>query len=88
MGGAISSTATTVSYARQARGNPAGVRDVAVIIMIASTVSCLRVLVAVAVVSPTFVRTLAAPVLILTVLTLLPSLVPWLWDAGKPVSST
>ena len=52
LGGAISSTATTVSYAR-ARGDAAATRNAAVVIMIASTVSCLRVLVAVAAVTLT-----------------------------------
>ena len=52
LGGAISSTATTVSYARGARDDAAAARTAAVVIMIASAVSCLRVLAAVAVVAP------------------------------------
>ena len=66
LGGAISSTATTVSYAQGARGDPTAARTAAVVIMIASTVSCLRVLVAVAVVSladsPQFSLAVLAPV--------------------------
>ena len=52
LGGAISSTATTVSYARGTRGDPAAAGTAAVVIMIASTISCLRVAAAVAVVAP------------------------------------
>ena len=51
LGGAISSTATTVSYARMVRGTRRLPGTASIVIMIASTVSCLRVLVAVAVVS-------------------------------------
>ena len=54
LGGAISSTATTVSYARSARGDPTAAGTAAVVIMIASTVMYLRILVAVAIVSPEF----------------------------------
>jgi uncharacterized membrane protein (DUF4010 family) len=82
LGGAISSTATTVSYAQGARGDAAATRTAAVVIMIASTVSCLRVLAAVAVVSlatsPEFFLTVLGPVGVLTLLTLLPSLVLWM----------
>jgi uncharacterized membrane protein (DUF4010 family) len=78
LGGAISSTATTVSYSRQARRDPLAIPSVAIVIMIASTVAFVRVLIAVAVFAPTFLPQVAAPVLILTVLTLLPSLGLWL----------
>jgi len=46
-GGAISSTATTVSYARGTRDDALAARTAAIIIMIASTVMYLRVLLAV-----------------------------------------
>ena len=70
LGGAISSTATTVSYARGARDDPAAARSAAIVIMIASTVMYLRVLVAVAVVSgdPPFLARVAPPVVILMAL--------------------
>ena len=55
LGGAVSSTATTVSYARMVRREPAFARTAAIVMMIASAVSCLRVLAAVAVVAPAFV---------------------------------
>ena len=77
LGGAISSTATTVSYARVARSNPSGARTAAIVIMIASTVMYLRVLLAVAVVSSEFFYHVFIPVVILMLLTLAPALVLW-----------
>jgi uncharacterized membrane protein (DUF4010 family) len=78
LGGAISSTATTVSYARQARDNPSGVRAAAVVILIASAVSLVRVTAAVAVVSPEFFLS-AAPMLgLLMALTAAPAAALWI----------
>jgi len=77
LGGAISSTATTVSYARQARGESADYRVPAIVIMIASTIVFIRVLVEIAVVAPDFLVSAAPPVLILMLLTMAPSL--WVW---------
>ncbi|MCE5268573.1 MAG: MgtC/SapB family protein [Planctomycetaceae bacterium] len=77
LGGAISSTATTVSYARDARGDPMRARTALIVIMIASTVMYVRVLVAVAVVSPAFLGALAPPVLLLMLLTFVPALALW-----------
>ena len=44
LGGAISSTATTVSYARGTRDDPLGARTASIVIMIASTVMYVRML--------------------------------------------
>ena len=52
LGGVISSTATTFSYARRSRAAGSGASVVALVIMIASTVLYLRVLVLVATVAP------------------------------------
>jgi uncharacterized membrane protein (DUF4010 family) len=81
LGGIISSTAATVSYSRQAhdvdeQGN-SGVNAAAVVIMIASAISCLRVLVAVAVVSPDFFLKAVPQVGILAALTFLPGMAIW-----------
>jgi len=87
LGGLISSTAATVSYARQARLDPekgAGAHSAAVVIMIASTVSCLRVLVAVAVVSPDFFLKAVLQVGVLALLTFLPGLAIWYLGRHKP----
>jgi len=77
LGGAISSTATTVSYARQAKAPSADLRVPAIVIMIASTIAFVRVLVEIAVVAPEFLVSAAPPVLILMFLTMAPSL--WVW---------
>ena len=77
LGGAISSTATTVSYARSSRSNPTSTRVAAIVIMIASTVVFVRVLIEIAVVAPEFLVFAAPPVVILMLLTMLPALLVW-----------
>lgn len=77
LGGAISSTATTVSYARQAR-EPSFTHAAAIVILLASTITFVRVLIEVAVVAPAILGEVAPPVGILLLLTLLPALVAWL----------
>ncbi len=77
LGGSISSTATTVSYSRSARGHDLNIRSAAIVIMIASTIVYARVLIEIAVVSRGFLRTTVAPVAILMALTLVPALVMW-----------
>lgn len=77
LGGAISSTATTVSYSRQAQGNPIGIRPAAVVIMIASTIVFVRVLLEIGVVAPEFLSKAAPPVLILMVLMAAPAILAW-----------
>lgn len=77
LGGAISSTATTVSYSRQARGQERGPYAAAVVIMIASLVMFVRIMVLVAVGSEEFIRASLPPVLILAGITLIPTLVGW-----------
>jgi uncharacterized membrane protein (DUF4010 family) len=78
LGGAISSTATTASYARQARAGSFGPRTAAIVMMIASTVAFIRVLIEVAVVAPEFLPKAAPPITILLGLTMLPALAMWL----------
>jgi uncharacterized membrane protein (DUF4010 family) len=77
LGGAVSSTATTVSYARSATRDAIGAQTAAIVILIASTVMYVRLLVAVAVVSQDFLQTVLLPVVVLMVLTLLPAVVLW-----------
>ena len=86
LGGAISSTATTVSYARGAQSSPAARHTATVIIMIASVVMYVRILVSVGVVSPALLETVTAPVTVLMLLTLLPALVLWLSMRRQPAS--
>lgn len=78
LGGAISSTATTVSYARQARqcGNER-TAVAALVIMIASAVVFVRVMLLVGVVGSQFLPAMAPPLGVLLVLSLLPALGAW-----------
>jgi len=84
LGGAVSSTATTVSYSRGARDDATATGNAAIVIMIASTIMYVRLLAAVAVVSPGFLRTLIVPSLVLLILTLLPALTLWTRERGRP----
>lgn len=63
LGGLISSTATTVTFSRRAKEMPDAVRLAAFVIMTASTVSVVRVLTEVAVVSPRYLGVIAPPLL-------------------------
>jgi uncharacterized membrane protein (DUF4010 family) len=90
LGGIISSTAATVSYSRQARSGPEngtnGAHTAAVVIMIASTISCLRVLISIAVVSPDFFLKAVLQVGILALLTFLPGLTIWYLGRHRPAT--
>jgi len=61
LGGTISSTATTVSYARRTRETAAGVHAAALVVVISSGVSVLRIMVELAVVAPSYRLELLPP---------------------------
>jgi uncharacterized membrane protein (DUF4010 family) len=84
LGGAVSSTATTVSYSRQAQVSPIGPLGAAIVIMVASTVVFVRVLVEIAVVAPPFFYVAAPPVIILMMLTAMPAIGVWYWLWRNP----
>jgi uncharacterized membrane protein (DUF4010 family) len=84
LGGAISSTATTVSYARGTDDNPPAARSATIVILIASAVMYVRLLAAIAIVAPRFLATTAAPVIVLMLLTLLPALAIWYGVRREP----
>jgi uncharacterized membrane protein (DUF4010 family) len=65
LGGLISSTATTVSYARQSRVQPRVSGMAAIVIVIASTVVIARVLLEISIVAPELLRSTAPPLVIL-----------------------
>jgi len=67
LGGIISSTATTISYARQSRRTPAFASLGAVIILVASTVVFLRVAVEVAVVAPSVLPQVAPQLAVMAI---------------------
>ena len=64
LGGLISSTATTVSYARRTKDSSHGASLAAVVIMIASTISVARVITEVVVVASNIVRSVVPPLAI------------------------
>jgi uncharacterized membrane protein (DUF4010 family) len=80
LGGLVSSTATTVSYAKRTAKAPANSRLAAVAIMIASTIVFARLLVEIAIVAPAFLAVAGVP--ILAILLLLGILSATLWFRG------
>lgn len=78
LGGVISSTATTVSYARRTRSDAAAAPMSAVVIMIATAVVMVRVAIEVAVVAHELLRAAAIPFAILLAVATLLSLMLWL----------
>ncbi|EMI18164.1 putative membrane protein [Rhodopirellula maiorica SM1] len=68
LGGLISSTATTVSYARQAKSSPDASAMAALVIVIASTIVNVRVLFEIGVVAPGLLRVAALPLLAMLLL--------------------
>lgn len=71
LGGLISSTATTVTYANQSKAVKNIGRLAAFIVMMASTIALVRVMVEVAIVSPQSLGVMAPPMLVVVVLMLL-----------------
>ena len=69
LGGIISSTATTISYSKRAAKQELPDNQIAIVILLASTVSCALVLVEIAVVAPEFLRAAITP-LVIVVMTL------------------
>lgn len=61
LGGIVSSTATTVSYSKRTAKQDIADKPAAMIILLASTVSCALVLVEISIVAPGFLRTAIAP---------------------------
>ena len=67
LGGLVSSTATTVSYARRVGQQPNAAAQAATVIVIASTVAIARVIVEVTVATPPTVRYIAPPLIAMLV---------------------
>lgn len=78
LGGAISSTATTVSYARRTVNDDLGVLPSTVVVVLAASVVYIRVLFEISVVAPDFLSTAAWPIGAMMALTLLPGAMFWL----------
>ena len=82
LGGLMSSTATTVSWARLTSGRPEASRAAALVIVIASTVVYGRVLAEIAAVARGFLAAAAPPLLILAAAMAASALVLWLRTRG------
>ncbi|MEO6486756.1 MAG: MgtC/SapB family protein, partial [Thermoanaerobaculia bacterium] len=82
LGGIISSTATTVSYARRTRRQEDAAPLAAVVIMISTAVVLVRVLIEVGVVAPGLLATVAIPLSIVLALSAALSLAAW-WNVRK-----
>lgn len=65
LGGAISSTATTISYSKRTMDNPASTGLAALVILIASTIVYARVLLEILVVAPNHIKELGLPIVLM-----------------------
>lgn len=68
LGGVISSTATTVSYAKRAAGEPGSSQLAAIVIVIASAVVYARLMLEIAVVAPGFLLTASGPLVVMLII--------------------
>jgi uncharacterized membrane protein (DUF4010 family) len=78
LGGAISSTATTISYSRRSDRKPSFAPIAAVVIMVASTLVFVRVLIEIAVVAPRHLWQLAPPIVAMLLAGIVGSLAAWI----------
>jgi len=85
LGGLVSSTATTVSYARRTRAAPQNSAMSALVIMIASTVVFARVLAMIGIVAPGLFPTMAGPLGAMLGVTVLIAGSLWLLTRREPV---
>lgn len=85
LGGLISSTATTVSYARRTVGVPSSSWASAIVIMVASTIAFARVLLEIGVVAPSFLPIAFRPIVLLMILQALLAGGMWFW--GRKLST-
>lgn len=83
LGGLISSTATTVAYARRIKDNPAAASLAAITIVIASSVAAARVIVEVAVVAPNILGAVAPPLGALCLLMVMISIAMLMFDKTR-----
>ena len=83
LGGAISSTATLISYSKIARVGPAMTRVSTAVIVIASSVVFVRVLVELAIVAPGHLLQLGLPMAIMLGSSIVASVIAWLMFRGN-----
>lgn len=87
LGGIVSSTATTVGYARRAARDVTTERPAAIVILLASTVSSALALVEIGIVAPRFLPSAFAPLAALVATLGLFSLGYWFWRRKEPAQS-
>lgn len=84
LGGLISSTATTVSYARRAAEIPQATGVAALIILVASTVQFVRLMIIMRAVTPTLLSAAAGPMVLMLLLMGVLSLIFWKISEREP----
>ena len=84
LGGLISSTATTVSYARRTSTSPASNRAAAVVIIVASTIVFGRILLEIGLVAPSFLPAAFPPIALLMFLQASLACGMWFWSRNEP----
>jgi uncharacterized membrane protein (DUF4010 family) len=85
LGGLISSTATTVSYARRSRENPHSSALAAFVVLVASTVVFVRVLILTTVTAPGFLPSVSGPVSVMFLA--LAAIALWHWLRNRTESA-
>ena len=83
LGGTISSTATTMSYSRRTAQSPDAAGLAAIVIMIASAVTYVRVLLEIAVVAPSFLIEAAGPILVMFAASVVLAAVAWIYSGSS-----
>jgi uncharacterized membrane protein (DUF4010 family) len=77
LGGTISSTATTMSYARLAKASPSHTKTAVVIVWIASGIVFVRILIEIGAVAPAFLPTAAGPVSVMIIVFVVAAVAIW-----------
>lgn len=85
LGGLVSSTATTVAFARRSKETPGSEGFAALVVMLASTAALMRVLIAAAVVAPVALAGIAWPIAVLLASMVVTVLVQFLLTARQAV---
>lgn len=86
LGGVISSTATTMSYARLTKTRTSATPEAVAVVWIASGVVFVRILVEIGVAAPAFLRTAAGPISIMVVVFALAAAAIWKTSTATPES--
>lgn len=86
LGGVISSTATTVSYARRTREHEDAAPLASVVVMIATAVALVRVLIEISVVAPRLFAAMVAPIFFVLIVAIILSIIVWSRLRGTPVA--